>query len=139
MREFTTAAKAVEDPTGAVKFILDGRELTAYPPTDGQLAIFMASMGRHTGDNTKVAGAIDFFLEVLDDDSHAYMAERMLDRRRPFDLDLVIEIMRYLVEEWSGRPTQPLSVSTQSQESGGQRSAPPTSPSTSSEPVPTYT
>lgn len=132
MREFTTAVQQAEDPTGAVVFKLDGRELTAYPPTDGQLAIFMSSFGRHASDHTKVAGAIDFFLTVLDDSSHGYVAERLLDRQRPLSLEVVTEIMRSLVEEWSGRPTKPLSVSTQSPESGGQNSTPPTLPLTSS-------
>lgn len=140
MREFITAAKAVEEPTGVVEFKIDGQVLRAYPPTDGQLAIFMTSMGRHSSNNTRVAGAMDFFLSVLDDESHGYMAERMLSRRESEELlDKIIEIMRYLVEEWTGRPTPPLSGSTQSQESGGPNSAPTMSTSISSEPVPTYT
>lgn len=132
MREYTTAVERLEDPEGKSVFTLDGRELTAYMPTDGQLAMLLASFGRHVSDNTRVAGAIDFLLGVLDERSSNYITDRLMDRDHPLGLDVVTDIMRDLVEEWSGRPTQRPSDSRSSQPTGGPNSTPTTLPSTSS-------
>lgn len=114
MKEFTTALKAVtEDQDQPMVFSIDGKELRAYKPTDGQLAMLMAAVGRHTSVHTKVAGVIDFFVAVMDEDSANYVTERLLSRTDPLGVDQVEEVMEWMVEEWTGRPTQPLSVSTQ--------------------------
>lgn len=133
MKEFNTALReATEDADEALEFTIDGEDMRAYRPTDGQIAITMAAMSRHTSDQTKMAAAIDFFIEVLDEDSAAYVTERLMTRGDPFGLDEVEAILRWLVEEWVGRPIQPPSASTQSRSSGGQRSKPRTTKSTSS-------
>jgi hypothetical protein len=127
----------VREVTGEVDegmaFTVDGTELHAYQPSDGQLAVLMASVGRHTSMPNQVAGVINFFVEVMDEPSHVYVVERLLDRTDPFGLAEVKEIMEWMVEEWSGRPTQSPSVSTRSRKNGGPRSTPPTSASTSSD------
>lgn len=114
IKEFTTALRAVtEDEDEAMVFSIDGHELHAYKPTDGQLAMLMSSIGRHTNIQTRVAGCIDFFVAVMDDGSANYVVERLLSRSDPLGIDQVQEVMEWMVEEWTGRPTQPLSVSTQ--------------------------
>jgi hypothetical protein len=132
MKEFITAIEeATEDQDEALVFSLDGRELRAYKPTDGQIAMTMASLGRHTSDGTKIAGIIDFFVTVMDDQSHQYVVDRLLSREDPLGLLQVEEVLSWMVEEWTGRPTQPLSVSTPSRANGGRKSKPRTSVSTS--------
>jgi len=139
MKEFQTAVKAVTEPVEdtAMQFSIDGRELVCYPPEPAQLAVLMAAVGRHASLQTKVAGVIDFFVEVMDEESHAYIRERLLDRTDPFGLEEVEEIMSWMIEEWSGRPTESPSVSTRSQRSGGRKSTRPTTKSTSSPSVQT--
>lgn len=133
MREFTTALKEVTgEAEEAMHFTVDGRELTCYPPSEGQLAVLMASIGRHSALAQQIAGIINFFVEVMDEPSHAYLVGRLLDRTDPFGLEEVTEIMDWMIEEWTGRPTQSPSVSTRSRQSGGQRSTRRTSASTSS-------
>jgi len=134
MREFTTAIEQhhPDDEDVPLLFKLDGHECKAYMPTDGQIAMTMASLGRHTSDMTKMAGVIDFFVAVLDEPSHQYVVDRLMDRDDPLRLDKVEEVILWLMEEWSGRPTRPPSVSTQSQRSGGQKSKRTTTKSTSS-------
>ena len=113
MREFTTAIEEVTEEQGPdLEFKLDDRVLHAYKPTEGQLAMLMASIGRHTSDSTKVAGIIDFFVSVMDEQSHAYIVDRLLSRADPLGIPQVQDIMEWMVEEWTGRPTKPLSVST---------------------------
>lgn len=114
IKEFTTALKAVtEDEDLPMVFSVDGHELAAYKPTDGQLAILMSSLGRHTQVQQKVAGVINFFVAVMDEDSATYVTDRLLSRDDPLGVEQVEEIMEWMIEEWTGRPTQPLSVSTQ--------------------------
>jgi hypothetical protein len=114
IKEFTTALKAVtEDEEAPMVFSIDGRELHAYKPTYGQLAMLMSAVGRHTSIQTRVAGCIDFFVNVMDDDSANYVTERLLSRTEPLGIEQVEEVMEWMVEEWTGRPTRPLSVSTQ--------------------------
>lgn len=114
MKEFTTAINEVieGDTEAPMEFLLDGEKIRAYKPTEGQLAMLMASMGRHTTDQTKIAGIIDFFVAVLDEEGHQYVVSRLLSRDDPLGIVQVQEVMEWMIEEWTGRPTKPLSVST---------------------------
>jgi hypothetical protein len=135
MREFVTAVEdAFEgEPDEGNQLKVDGHVLRYYRPTDGQVAVYMASTGRHASDSDRTAAIINFFIELFDKDSQTYLIERLLDRDDPFGLAQVEEMIEALTEEWSGRPTQPSSGSTPSRRTGGQRSTPRTRKSTSSD------
>lgn len=128
MREFITAAKDVEDDVAESpnEFNLDGALCRFYKPVDGQIAVLIASTGRHSSEQEKIAAFINFFVGVLDDESHTYIVSKLLDRTDPFGLEEVQEINEHMMEVWSGRPTQPSSVSTRSRKSGGRKSSPTT-------------
>lgn len=151
MREFDTAVQEAYDETEGLAddgstFKINERakdgtlvrsvECTYYRPTPEQVAMLMSSLGRHTSHQTQLAGAIDFFVAVLDEDSHAYIVDRLMNRNDPFGLEDVEPIIMEMVEEWTGRPTQPPSGSTQSRSNGGRKSTPRTTKSTSSGSVP---
>ena len=135
MREFVTAVEeAFEgEPDEGNTLKLDGHVLHYYKPTDGQIAVYMASTGRHSSDSDRTAAIINFFIELFDKDSQAYLVERLLDRDDPFGLVQVEEMIEALTEEWSGRPTQRSSGSTPSRRTGGRKSTPRTPRSTSSD------
>lgn len=126
MKEFVTAARELEEEGAEeeqpVEFSVDGQMCFAYRPSGGQVAVLMATTGRHTSENEQIAGFLNFFVSVLDEDSHAYLVSRLLDRTDPFDLDQVQAISSYLMEEWSGRPTKSSSGSTGSRRSTGRSS-----------------
>jgi hypothetical protein len=136
MKEFISAIEEKplhpDDVDVPLMFKIDGHECRAYRPTDGQMAMVMTSLGRHVSDATKVAGIIDFFITILDDESHQYVVERLLSRDDALGLEQVEEVMMWLIEEWSGRPTQKPAVSTGSQANGGPKSKPRTTKRTSS-------
>lgn len=134
MKEFITAAaeESETDPDGPLEFSIDGVVLRAYRPTPGQMAMTMVSLGKHSDQRTRIAGLIDFFVQVLDEESATYVADRLLSRTNSLPLEQVDEILTWLIEEWSAHPTQSPSGSTRSQSSGGQRSKPTTRRSTSS-------
>lgn len=124
MREFITAAQDIENDVeeSPNEFNLDGVLCRFFKPQDGQVAVLIASTGRHSSEHEKIAAYINFFVGVLDDDTHQYIVGRLLDRKDKFGLEQVQEINEHMMEVWSGRPTQPSSVSTRSQSSGGRKS-----------------
>jgi hypothetical protein len=121
LKEFITAADRVTagDEPEPIEFSLDGVLCTAYYPKDGQVAVLMASGGRHTTDAEQVAGIINFFVGVLDDESHSYIVGRLLDRTDPFGLAEVQNIIEFLMESWSGRPTKSSAGSTRTPSTTG--------------------
>lgn len=124
MQEFTTAVKAAEseDDKPDLEFNVDGVLVTAYYPGDGQLAYLMASTGKHQPATEQVAGLINFFVAVLDDESHGYIVNKLLDRKDPFGLEEVQDIFEWMVEQWAGRPTKQPSDFASSRRSAGPKS-----------------
>jgi len=115
MKEFAKAVQEVtEEVEGPLEFKVEGHPevLKAYKPSDGQLAMLMASTGRHTTQHTQVAGIIDFFVSLLDQPSQFLVSDWLLDRTDSFGIAEVNDIMTWFVEEWTGRPTSLRSVST---------------------------
>lgn len=108
-----------ERPDGTM---VEDREVIAYKPTGGQIALAMARMGKFSSTTDRMAGLIDFFVEVLDEGSHQYVVNRLMDRTDPFGLDHVTDITYFLMEEWSGRPIRPSAASTPSRKNGGRKS-----------------
>lgn len=122
MKQFQTAVKnAEQDPDVKydLEFEVDGVMCRARRPKDGQLAVLMATTGRHSSVHERIAGIINFFVAVLDDFSHTHLVSRLLDSEDEFGLEQVEQVMEWMVEEWSGHPTEPVSVSTASQPSTG--------------------
>jgi hypothetical protein len=120
MKQFVTAATEQDaDASEALEFDVDGVTCKCYRPTDGQLAILMASIGRTSTTEEGVGGVINFFASTLDDVSHQHLTARLLDRRDSFGLPQVQGIIKWMVEEWTARPTQEPSGSTSSPPSTG--------------------
>lgn len=133
MKEFITAAEKTEEPDEAdLIFKIDGHEMRAYKPTDGQFALLMMAMGRHATEADQFAGVVDFFFNVLDETSQAYVSRRMMSREQLIPMEQIVEILQWMIEEWGGRPFQRPSGSTSSQRNGGRKSTGTTRRSTSS-------
>lgn len=147
MREFVTAAKKevaqVTDRPDVVQFKMkrdpedEGTEITAYRPDEAQFTVFIAAIGMGSTGTDGIAGIVNFLLSVVDQSSKSYLTSRLLDREDPFSITDLQEIMEYLIEEWSGRPSESSSDSAPSQQTGGRKSTQPMSESTSSELVST--
>jgi len=124
MREFVTALEKSEQEgdEADLHFKIDGHEMRAYKPTEGQFALLVMAMGRHTTDMDQFAGIIDFFIQVLDEPSQRYVIDRMMSRVDIIPMSEVVEIMEWMIEEWGGRPFQKQSGSTSSPPKGGPKS-----------------
>ncbi|GIE28987.1 hypothetical protein Ait01nite_020320 [Actinoplanes italicus] len=108
MREFTTAAKTAQRADGAlpdVPFTLDGVTMTCRAPKEAQLAYLLAAASSSRSAEDQVAAVLDFFEQVLEDESKRVFRRRLLDSSDGFDFSQAMEIFEYVCEEWSGRPT----------------------------------
>lgn len=127
MREFTTAAEAVETEGETfgkdVTFVVDGREVRFLPATEGQIAMVLAS-NMQSGPS-KVSVFINFFFGLMRDGRDIdHFKMRLFDRADRFGAEQITEIVLALIEEWTGNPTGLSSDSTGSQDSTGVPSTP---------------
>jgi hypothetical protein len=135
LKEFITAvekAEETEEGSDDLVFMIDDQEVRAFKPTEGQFALLMMAMGRHATEADQFAGVVDFFFNVLDEPSQAYVSRRMMSRDQLIPMEQVVEILQWMIEEWGGRPFQRPSGSTSSQRNGGRKSTGTTRRSTSS-------
>lgn len=124
MLEFTTAVKDTEGVAEeeAIEYDLDGVLMTAYRPSGGQFAMLLAMTSKFSTDEEAVAGLVTMFVNIHDAEGQNHIANRLFDRKDPFDVDDVDRILRGLVEEWSARPTEPPSDSASTRRSSGPKS-----------------
>lgn len=115
----TAASSATFENNVPVTFHIDADEVTAHPPTEGQLALVLGSMADE-GSPTMVSEVLSFFFGMFDDDDARLLRERMRNGTLP--MDAVSEIIEALIEEWSKRPTKSPSGSTQSRRRTGKNS-----------------
>src|SRR5262245_48553561 len=124
MRQFQTAAKrGAAGVSNAVDItfeyeVREGEfvEMTAHPPTTGQLALFMSGNGKGMAN---VRALFEFLATVLVDDDYAIIEGQLRDG---LDLQVIIDLVQFLSSEWSARPTAPPSVSSRSRRSTGRQS-----------------
>lgn len=125
MKQFTTAAKrgtaAVSNPVD-ITFEYEVREgefveMTAHPPTTGQLALFMSHGA--SGGVRSVQVLFEFLSTVLNDYSYAIIEDQLRDG---LDIAVVSEMVQYLTGEWGARPTKSSPSSASSRRTNGRRS-----------------
>lgn len=158
-KEFNTAARKALASTDAelpqpVTVTVDSREVTFQPATEGQIALILAALSDTSGTLNGIATVINFFFSLLDptklevqdgeDDSGLadamskldsdirYFKLRLLDGNDPFDGGDVIDIVSYLIEEWTAHPTKQPSDFMPSHKNGGRKSTARRSVTTSS-------
>lgn len=124
MKEFVTAVKAGgRDVSEDITVKVDDREITFLSPSQEQMAILIASVSA-TGDNLQgIAEIINVFFDLVDGtEDHRWLRHRLFDRDDEFSVTEVTDILLYLIEEWTGRPTRQPSDYLPSRKPGGRRS-----------------
>lgn len=105
MQEFKTAAGRVAFNEGKdIVFTVDDREMTAHPPTTGQLALFMRTDGVRA-----TSSLLGFLSDVLEPIDWRWCEARL---HGGVDVGVFAEIATWLIGEWAGRPTLPASDSS---------------------------
>jgi hypothetical protein len=94
-----------------VDFTWDGQALTARQPKQATVANLVLS-----ADATDVGFILTsfktFLVDVLEPDSYDYLIGRIEDPNDDLDFDSIDPMIRWLVEEFTGRPTQRPAAST---------------------------
>jgi hypothetical protein len=134
VKEFITAvaAKESDDKEGWIEFPVveqdtEGNRVRtmncrAKRPTSGQVAYLSMTTHKRQSWETQVSGIINFVMAIMDDETAAYLSDRLLDHNDPFEIEQIQEIIEYLVEEWAARPTEPSSDSSKSPDTSGSTS-----------------
>jgi len=121
MKQFKTAAKAssvMENPV-PVEFAINDTEYVANPPNSGQLTLFMAAQA--SGDGGEIALAmLELLVVILGDEQYIEFENGLKDGT--IEMEMVMDIIEFLTEEWSTRPTPSVSVSSQRRAATGKRS-----------------
>lgn len=125
IKQFTTAARrgtvAVANPID-ITFEFEIREgefveMTAHPPTTGQLALFFSH--QTDGGTGFIRAMFDLLSCILPDDDYKIIEDQLYEG---LDVEVLIDMIRYLTEEWSARPTPSSNGSSPSRPSTGRQS-----------------
>lgn len=99
-KAFATSKKARDDEP--VTFTLDERTYTAHRPKQSVFVALAAAAGNTVEQIKVVPRFIDASLEPAD---RAHIAARLRDPDDDLDIDDLVPIFNYLMEEFTGRPT----------------------------------
>lgn len=110
---------AIEGQTYRIAAVLPAgalRDLTRL----ARLADTIDANNPNTADTTSlVVGLGDFMDEVMFPESAVRFAKAIRDPERPIGMEQINDVLRWMVEEYSARPTQPLSPSPTGQSGTG--------------------
>ena len=124
MKEFVRSAKQEDSPVGdePLQFTVGGDVFTVYPPTTAMFALFMASQSDTREPTDQIAGLVDFLDNMLSPEDRIMFRQRLLDREHPLEFSMLEDIVGWLVEEWSARPTKSQQDSSSPPVSTGRKS-----------------
>lgn len=131
MKKFVTAvteAEAEEDRGPAIEYELDGREMKAYRPHEGQLTFMLAALGRGQTDDQRYAAIVNIMMAAHAGQDKDHLEERLIENnpRKRLRLKQLEQIFEFLIEEWFADPTRSQSDSVESEQSDSQNSLPAT-------------
>lgn len=114
MREFKTAAKTagsemLTNPVAA-KVSIDGTEIEIQAPSSGQLAYLLAMQADSVAPPEQMASVFDFLKALMDPEDYEWLTG--LIKSGEMSMELLMEIIEYLVEEWTTVPTMSAPVSS---------------------------
>jgi hypothetical protein len=101
-------AEAEVDAKDFTPFKIDGHELHAFKPTEGQLIFMLASLGRGQTKDQRFAAIINVMLASLRSDDKDWLETRLLesDPKQMIHPKVIEQVFEYLTEEWFANPTQ---------------------------------
>lgn len=121
MKEFRSHAKeaVLENPV-PITFMWDERELTIHPPNSGQIALFMASQTEDVELADQASAVLNFLQSGMDEEDRQWF-RRHLQEGGTTIADIT-EVMEWLIEQWSLRPTTSSSGSSSRRRNTGKSS-----------------
>jgi hypothetical protein len=102
-----------------IEFPINGEIYYAYKPSTNSIGLFFAAQGTKNVAH-KLAGAITFLEENLEPAAHALIMRGVANDA--IDLDIIIELVLEIIEEFSKNPTTSSTASTASRRGSGRES-----------------
>lgn len=92
----------------------DGEEFVAVPRAPAALFLDMADIATRSA-GERVHAVAEFLDLVVTPESRERLTVRMRDPLRPVDLEQLVDVVKWLIEVYAGRPTEPDSPSSDGQ------------------------
>jgi hypothetical protein len=107
--------KNIED-SEPLTFDLGGEEFTCHPEVQGKMILDIIKTAADENDPDQrgmmmAVGVLGFFEKVMDASEYERFNKLMEDPKRIVPMDTLSEIMSWLIEEYTDRPTEPSSDS----------------------------
>jgi hypothetical protein len=97
--------------------------MEAKRPSEERIFLFVASIGgEDTNFADEAAAILSLFRDILRPADYSVLRERLADDDDEVDLQMLREIIEWLVSQWADFPTKPSSVSSESPTPIGQSS-----------------
>jgi hypothetical protein len=96
-------------------FDLGGEEFACYAEVQGKTILDIMRAAAESDEDTRgvvmAVSVLDFFVKVMPPTEYERFEKLMEDEKRIVPMDVLSEIMGWLIEEYTDRPTQPSSGS----------------------------
>jgi len=103
------------DDAEPLDFDLGGETFNCYPEVQGKTILDIMRVAAEGDEDTRgvlmAVSILDFFVKVMPPEEYEKFEKLMEDPKRIVPMDVLSEIMSWLIEEYTDRPTQPSSVS----------------------------
>lgn len=87
-----------------LEFKIDDGTYRTVTPKKTQLVWLVAAGSTHSSEADQVAAVVDFIDGILEPDSARRFRTRLLKPGDPLDVEHVVAIMEWMIEEWGGSP-----------------------------------
>ena len=87
-------------------FKLYDEEFSCYPEIQGKVVLELASLSESEDSSENASAILKFFARVMLPESHTRFEALTADPNRIVSVQLLTEILQWLVEEYTNRPTQ---------------------------------
>jgi len=98
-----------------LSFDLGGEEFLCYPEVQGKTILDIMKVAAEGDEDSRgllmAVSVLDFFVKVMPPEEYERFEKLMEDEKRIVPMDVLSEIMSWLIEEYTGRPTTPSSGS----------------------------
>lgn len=101
--------------------ILD-REIEIEFPGTGQVIFMTAEFNEAQSDISQIGGLMQMLYHLVSPEDARFLRQSLLSRDSGFNGDDVLDLIEYLTEQWSSRPTMNASGSSPSQAKSGRPS-----------------
>lgn len=103
------------DEAEPLTFDLGGEEFTCYPEVQGKMILDVMRSAAEADEESRgmlmAVSVLDFFKKVMPPEEYERFEKLMEDPKRIVPMDTLSDIMGWLIEEYTNRPTQPPSAS----------------------------